>query len=145
MRVASSSSRAGRSKSGGAGAFLTDGGGSPVCVARSRLVAVTATSSSLVSPTGSLEYERMRMATAATNTTPSAMKNIVRKSGRFIEFFNYRCPACNYVSCEENLRDEGSSSIGASLLTKAADQLESIGSSLNGKDLDDESAQRAQA
>lgn len=36
----------------------------------------------------------------------------------------------------ENLRDEGSSAIGASLLTKAADQLESIGSSLNGKDLD---------
>jgi hypothetical protein len=36
----------------------------------------------------------------------------------------------------QNLRDDGSSTIGASLLTRAADQLESIGSSLNGKDLD---------
>lgn len=36
----------------------------------------------------------------------------------------------------DNLRDEGTSSIGAMLLSRAADQLESIGSSLNGKDLD---------
>ena len=36
----------------------------------------------------------------------------------------------------DGLRDEGTSSIGAALLTRAADQLESFGSSLNGKDFD---------
>jgi hypothetical protein len=36
----------------------------------------------------------------------------------------------------ENLRDDGSSSIGATLLTRAAERLDSIGSSMGGKDLD---------
>ena len=36
----------------------------------------------------------------------------------------------------ENLREDGSSSIGATLLTRAAERLDSIGSSVGGKDLD---------
>ena len=36
----------------------------------------------------------------------------------------------------DNLRDDGSSSIGATILTRAAERLDSIGSSMGGKDLD---------